>query len=236
VALRLAAAEQARRRVVAAFGRYLSPAVLDKVLAQGRLPTAERKTLSVLFSDIVAFSSYCDQVEPEQVHALLNEYLEEMVASVFAHEGTVDKFIGDGLLAFFGDPLEQPDHAQRAVKAGLDMLTRLQLLNERWRKQGRHTIQIRIGINTGPAVVGNVGATRRMEYTVLGDAVNRAQRLEAAARPGCLLIGEQTFELVSRVFPNATPVGEVPGKRSERFRAWELSGPAPGQGGKRVSA
>ncbi len=236
LALRFAAAERARRQVVAAFGRYLSPAVLDKVLAQGRLPVAERKTITILFSDIAAFSSYCDKVEPEQVHELLNEYLEEMVGCVFAQEGTVDKFIGDGLLAFFGDPLDQPDHAVRAVRAGLDMLARVEQLNARWRGQGRHEIQIRIGVNTGPAVVGNVGAARRMEYTVLGDAVNRAQRLEAAARPGCLLIGAQTIAQVRTAFPDAEPVGEVPGKRDERFEAWELTGPSPGSGGKRLDS
>lgn len=235
VALRLTAAERARRQVVDAFGRYLSPAVLDKVLEQRLMPAAERKQLTILFSDIVSFSSYCDKVEPEVVHRLLNEYLEQMVDCVFIQEGTVDKFIGDGVLAFFGDPLDQVDHAQRAVRAGMDMLKRVEELNGRWRAEGRHEIAIRIGINTGPTVVGNVGASKRLEYTVLGDAVNRAQRLEAASRPGCLLIGRQTFKLVERDFPAATGVGQVPGKRDERMQAWELAGPKPGEGGKRLT-
>jgi adenylate cyclase len=227
--LQLAVAERSRRRLVATFGRYLSPAVLRKVLERGIEPRAERKTVTILFSDIASFSSFCDRVEPEQVHQLLTEYLEEMVACVFAEEGTVDKFIGDGVLAFFGDPLEQPDHAKRAVRAGLNMLKRVESLNDRWKSQDRSPIAIRIGINTGPAVVGNVGAVQRVEYTVLGDTVNRAQRLEAASRTGCLLMGKQTWEQVDQAFPEARAVGQVAGKRAERYAAWELAGPNPGQ-------
>ena len=231
VGLRLLVAERARRQVVAAFGRYLPPAVLDKVLGADpdTLNRAERKTLTIMFSDIVRFSSYCEGVEPEDVHGLLNDYFEQMVDCVFAEEGTVDKFIGDGVLAFFGDPLPQPDHALRAVRAARDMLRRLDTLNAKWRAAGLHTIEIRIGINTGPVVVGNVGSARRLEYTVLGGQVNRAQRLEAASRPGCLLMGEATHELVAAEFPEATCVGEVKGKRDERYLAWELEGPSPGQ-------
>ncbi|MBN2498861.1 MAG: adenylate/guanylate cyclase domain-containing protein [Deltaproteobacteria bacterium] len=227
VGMRLVIAERARRRVISTFGRYLSQAVLDKVLDEGQeiASRGERKELTILFSDIVRFSDFCNQVEPERVHALLNEYLEEMVGCVFGREGTVDKFIGDGLLAFFGDPLPQSDHARRAVRSALDMLEKVEQLNARWHAQGQHTIQIRIGINTGPVIVGNVGAQRRLEYTVLGDQVNRAQRLEAAARPGCVLISETTFRQVEADFPEARSVGEVAGKREERYPAWELAGP-----------
>jgi len=105
------------------------------------------------------------------------------------------------------------------------MLGAVEELNAAWAVQGRPTLQIRIGVNTGPVVVGNVGAPRRMEYTVLGHEVNRAQRLEAAARPGTLLMGQATREAVAAEFPTLRPVGEVRGKREERIPAWELSGP-----------
>lgn len=223
--LRLGQAERTRRQVTQTFGRYLSRAVLDKVLAQpeGLTLQAERKVVSVLFSDIVSFSDTCERLTPEEVHQLLGEYLERMVTCVFAEEGTVDKFIGDGLLAFFGDPVPQPDHAARAVRAARAMLAEVEALNAAWSAQGRPTIQIRIGVNTGPVVVGNVGARQRVEYTVLGHEVNRAQRLEAAARPGTLLLGPATWEAVA--LPEARPVGEVHGKRDERIPAWELAGP-----------
>jgi adenylate cyclase len=107
----------------------------------------------------------------------------------------------------------------------LAMLAEVEGLNRGWAARGRPTIQIRIGVNTGPVVVGNVGAPRRMEYTVLGHEVNRAQRLEAAARPGTLLIGQATQAAVAADFPEARPVGEVHGKREERILAWELPGP-----------
>ncbi len=225
--LRLGQAERARRRVTRTFGRYLSPPVLEKVLSQpeGLANRAERKVVSVLFSDIVRFSDTCERLTPEEVHRLLGEYLERMVGCVFAEEGTVDKFIGDGLLAFFGDPVPQADHAARAVRAARAMLGAVEELNAAWAVQGRPTLQIRIGVNTGPVVVGNVGAPRRMEYTVLGHEVNRAQRLEAAARPGTLLMGQATREAVAAEFPTLRPVGEVRGKREERIPAWELSGP-----------
>jgi len=168
IALRWFTAEKARREVVAAFGRYLSPAVLDKVLerGQGLLDRSERKTLTILFSDVVRFSSFCDEVEAEEVRALLNEYLEEMVDCLFSRDGTVDKFMGDGLLAFFGDPLPQDNHAERAVRAGLDMLQRVTRLNASWQSRSGHSLQVRIGINTGSVVVGNVGATRRTGTSV----------------------------------------------------------------------
>ncbi|MBW1871258.1 MAG: adenylate/guanylate cyclase domain-containing protein, partial [Deltaproteobacteria bacterium] len=211
IGLRLVTAEKARRLVEAAFGRYVSEAVLEKVMGRGQelVARGERKTLTIMFSDILEFSDYCDKVEPEEVRALLNEYLEQMVDCVFSEEGTVDKFIGDGVLAFFGDPLDHPDHALRCIRAGLAMLERVEQLNAGWRAEGRHTIQIRIGINTGPVVVGNVGSARRLEYTVLGEHVNRAQRLEAADTPGCLLIGESTWQQVKDVYPQAECVGEV---------------------------
>ncbi len=189
LALRLAAAERARRKVVGAFGRYVSPAVLDKVMEAGpeAMLRGERKELSILFSDIVAFSSFCD-----------------------------------GVLAFFGDPLPQPDHAVRAVEAARDMLRRVEVLNARWAAEGRHTIAIRIGINTGSVVVGNVGALERLEYTVLGSQVNQAQRLEAASKAGHVLVGQRTYDLIRERFPEARSVGEVAGKRDERIEAYEL--------------
>jgi adenylate cyclase len=135
-------------------------------------------------------------MDPDHVQRLLNEYFEAMTDIVFWHEGTVDKFIGDGLMVFFGDPEPQEDHALRAVRAAIDMQTRVRDLKARWQQRGDMPIEIRIGINTGTVVVGNMGSTRRLDYTVLGSDVNLAQRMEASAPVGGILVSQSTYELV----------------------------------------
>jgi adenylate cyclase len=115
---------------------------------------------------------------------------------VFRYEGTVDKYIGDGLMVFFGDPEPQPDHAVRCVRAAIDMQRKVRELKEKWEKEGGIPIQIRIGINTGEVVVGNMGSARRLSYTVLGSPVNLAQRLESNAPVGGIMVSRRTWELV----------------------------------------
>jgi adenylate cyclase len=121
-------------------------------------------------------------MDPDALVAQLNDYFEEMVAAVDEHEGTVDKFMGDGLMAFFGAPAHQPDHAQRACDTALEMLERLARLNERRQAAGLPAMEIGIGLATGRVVVGNVGSERRLEFTVIGDAVNLAARLEGVTK------------------------------------------------------
>jgi adenylate cyclase len=131
-----------------------------------------------------------------------------MVEVVFSYQGTVDKYIGDGLMVFFGDPETQPDHALRCVRAAMEMQKRTSELRARWEKSGGFPISIRIGINTGEVVVGNMGSSRRMAYTVLGSAVNLAQRLESNAPVGGILISQRTYDLIGEEIP-ARPTGPL---------------------------
>ncbi|MEK7670377.1 MAG: adenylate/guanylate cyclase domain-containing protein, partial [Bacteroidota bacterium] len=126
----------------------------------------------------------------------LDEYFGAMVDIVFKYEGTVDKFIGDGLMVFYGDPEPQPDHALRCVKAAIEMQKKCRELKAKWEVEGKFPLKIRIGINTGPVVVGNMGSSRRLSYTVLGSDVNLTQRLEANAPVEGIMISARTYELV----------------------------------------
>jgi adenylate cyclase len=150
--------------------------------------------VSVLFADIRSFTTFAEQHPPEHVVEVLNQYFDRMVRVLFAHQGTLDKFLGDGLLAMFGTPLAHPDHRRLAVQAALAMQQALAELNRARQQQGGLALQVGIGINSGEAIVGNIGSEKRMEYTVVGDMVNVAQRLQAQAGGGEVLVGENTLE------------------------------------------
>lgn len=171
------------------FGNYLAPSVLAKILAApGCLDAAEKKRVTVLFSDIVGFTPWSADKSASEIRRILNAYFDEMAEAVFAQEGTIDKFMGDGLMVFFNDPVPQPDHVQRAVCAAIDMQRRARRLDAAWSAEGGPALQIRIGIHTGEAVVGNMGSSRRFDYTAVGADVNLAQRLETQATPGGILV------------------------------------------------
>ncbi len=157
-----------------------------------------KQEVTILFSDIRNFTNMSEQMQPEQVVELLNEYFQAMTNVIFGHEGTVDKYIGDAIMAVFGAPVSSPDDPVRAVRTGLDMLSALDLLRAKWESQGRSTFKIGIGVNTGEAIVGNMGSTQAMGYTVIGDAVNLASRLEGLNKElgTSLLISEATYERV----------------------------------------
>jgi len=181
--------------------RYLSPQMRASVaeLSHDIDLSTRRKELTILFVDMKGFSAISESVDVEYLQAFLNDFLERMTRAVFDNGGTVDKFLGDGLLAFFGDPVELENHAMAAIKAAVQMYREMQELNEKWSGAGiqelAEGVEIRIGINTGMVVVGNIGSQRRMEYTVLGSAVNVASRLQEAAPPGRILISARTFFL-----------------------------------------
>lgn len=188
-------------RASEALQRYLSPQMLDSIIKDNKeidLST-KRKELSILFADIEGFSSISETVDVEYLEKFLNEFFEAMTRSVFDNQGTVNKFLGDGLLAFFGDPVELKNHALAAIKAGHQMQKEMLRLNTLWSTTGipefDEGIHVRIGINTGLVVVGNIGSKRRMEYTVLGSAVNLASRLQGIATPDRLLISARTYAL-----------------------------------------
>ena len=190
-------------------GRYLPAELVDKVVKreQDMGLGGARREITVLFADVVAFTPLTQQLEPEVTVQILNELFTIMTDIVFRHDGTVDKFIGDCVMAMWGAPTEEPDHAARALEAAEEIVSWLEIGNANWKKKYGVTIQIAVGINSGEAVVGNIGSKTRMEYTAIGDAVNVAARLEAIARPQQILLTEQTKEAAGEGF-SYTEIGE----------------------------
>ncbi len=210
---KIVAEEKKRERL----GRFLSPQVTARILATSESQSAalgvpEEKEVSVMFADIVGFTNMSEKMSPAAVALMLNDYLSRMTDVIFKHEGTLDKYIGDAIMAVFGAPLDMPDHAMRAVSAALEMRQRLEEFNAE-RKEGPH-LRIRIGINSGKAVAGEIGSINKKEYTVLGDTVNTASRLESSvAQPGMIVIGENTQAMVNGHFQvNALPAKALKGK------------------------
>jgi class 3 adenylate cyclase len=171
-----------RDQIKATFKRYLAPAVVEELLKHPeKLNLGGRACdLSILFSDLVGFTSLSEGRDAKELVSLLNEYFDEVGQAIVARGGTLDKFAGDSVMCFFGAPIDQADHNARALLAGLDHLRVVDAVRARWQKVGRPLIDCRIGINSGPVIVGNIGSRDGQDYTVIGDAVNLASRLEGA--------------------------------------------------------
>jgi len=186
------------------FARYVSDKILNSVLEHGHQPNlnGERRKITILFSDIRNFSALSEQLSPEEVVSLLNEYFEAMVDIIFRHHGTLDKFIGDGMMVIFGAPEDDPYQEEHAIQAGLEMLNTLRELGDRWRHGRDMAVTIGIGIHTGIAVVGNIGSQRHMEYTAIGDTVNLAHQIESLTKEAgySLLVSDYTFVSVRNRF------------------------------------
>ena len=175
------------------------------------LPDYRRRRLTIFFSDIQGFTRWTDKLEPEEVREVLNHYLSEMCAIARKWGGTIDKFIGDAMMIFFGDPeyTDDRDHAVRCVKMALEMQAKMAELREGWRKQAYDdALHVRIGINTGWATVGNFGSEDRLNYTALGSAVNLASRIETACAPDRVTVSHTTFLLIQDAIP-CEPKGEI---------------------------
>ena len=170
-----------KRQVKRLFGRYVSKDVFDRLMDDPSLAQlgGERREMTVLFSDIRGFTSASERTSPEAVVAQLNEYFTAMVEVLFRHHGTLDKFVGDMVMGLFGAPVTDPRHADHAVLAAVEMVARLDQLNDRWRAEGRPTLDIGVGINSGEMIAGNIGSETIMSYTVIGDAVNLGSRIES---------------------------------------------------------
>lgn len=176
--------ERNSRRLKYAFGTYVSPDVVEQITKDAsRLQLGgEKKELTVLFSDIRGFTSYSEKLDPQEIVAMLNDYLSRMSDVILHHRGTIDKFIGDAIMAIFGAPIFQKDHATRACYVALEMIEELKSFNEIQLEKKGDPLAIGIGINTGDMTVGNIGSAKRFDYTVIGDAVNLGSRLESLTK------------------------------------------------------
>jgi adenylate cyclase len=170
--------EQEKRKVRGAFQQYVSPEVIRRLLSDPERVKPRKTKVSVLFSDIRGFTTISETLDAQTLADLLNSYLTEMTRIIFRHQGTLDKYIGDAVMAIWGAPFDEPDHAERCCLSAVSMLARLNELQTQWRAQGSPVLEIGVGINTGIASVGNMGSSLRYGYTALGDAVNLAARLE----------------------------------------------------------
>jgi adenylate cyclase len=182
------------------FERFFPPMLAARIAAapESLRLGGERRDIAVLFSDIRGFTTLAARLTPVETARLLTEYFSEMADVVFKHGGTLDKFIGDEVMAQWGAPISEPDDADRAVAAALDMIAALHRLNANWLSQGRPRLQVGIGINYGEAFAGYLGSERRLEYTVIGDSVNTAKRLCSAAQGGEILVSASLCERLTR--------------------------------------
>ncbi len=196
--------EKKAREIRKMFQNYVSPRVVEEMVKRPELARlgGYKQEVTILFSDVRGFTVYCEERKerPDEVVSILNEYLGAMTDIVFLWEGTLDKFVGDAVMVFWGAPLPQEDHAWRAVGCAWQMRNRLAKLQEKWKSEGKQPLDIGIGINTGEVIVGNIGADgKKMDYTVIGDAVNLAARIESLTRKyeAAIIITDKTYAKIS---------------------------------------
>ncbi len=203
---------KARERV----SRFLSPSVVDRVVRSGETLNlgGEKADITVLFADLRGFTPLAERMAPDEVVVMLNEYFELAVELIFKFGGTLDKFIGDAVMAFWGVPVRRSIDSHLTVLAAVKLQAELHCLNERRRKLGKSPLGLGIGIHSGPAVAGNLGTQRRMEYTVIGDTVNLASRIQDLAPPGCILVSEATRERMGNLLKvEAMPETPIQGRK-----------------------
>src|SRR5262249_44231649 len=189
------------------FALYLAPAVIAKMMTSSKPPAlgGESRVVTLYFSDVAGFSTFSEKMTPSELVDLMNEYLTAMTDIIQEHGGFVDKYIGDAIAAVFGAPLDDPDHATNAVRASLRCRARLEELNASASAFRGYKLGQRIGLNTGEALVGNIGSRQRFNYTVMGDAVNLASRLEGANKyfASTIMAGQATLYSTRHHVPGA---------------------------------
>jgi adenylate cyclase len=226
----MAAGLRERDRIKSAFSGYISRQMMEMIIDKGELPAlkGERRRITVLFSDIRGFTSMAEGMRPEEVVEMLSEFFSRMVDVIIRNHGTIDKFLGDGMMVIFGAPLDDPYQEEHAVSAAVEMQRELSKLCAQWESHGRRGFRMGIGINSGSAVVGNIGSQEHMEYTAIGDTVNLAARLESATKDleVDIIVSEHTYDSVRPLF-KWNPVGPMSLKgRLEPVHAYSLAGPA----------
>ncbi len=187
------------KRIRGRLERYHSPQVVDEIIgdvqATGSFKEVRTETVTILFADLVGFTTWSEKMAPTDLARLLNRFFTLASDAVFSQDGTIDKFVGDAVMAFFGAPIDQPDHAARSVAAALKVRDEVELWNRDRAAQGEFPLEVRMALNTGETIVGEIGSERRVEYTVVGNAVNVAARMEQfVAMPGDIVIGPRTYE------------------------------------------
>jgi adenylate cyclase len=190
--------EKEKRRVRGAFQQYLSPEVIRRLLENPDLVRPRKTDITVMFSDVRGFTTISEKLDAQELAALLNEYLTDMTQIVFRHNGTLDKYIGDAVMAFWGAPFEEPGHPTQGCHAALEMIARLKEMQKKWRAEGRPVLDIGVGLSTGVASVGNMGSALRYGYTALGDTVNLSARIEGLNKDygSHILLSEATYAQV----------------------------------------
>jgi adenylate cyclase len=209
-----------------AFTRYVAREVVEEILKdpENLVLTGERREVTVLFCDVRGFTPMSERLSPEEVVLLLNDFYTLMIETTFKHDGTLDKFLGDAVMAIFGAPIAHPDHSLRAVRTALAMQEGIVELNARRLTDGKEPIAVGIGVSAGEAVAGTVGTVDRMEYTVIGDTVNLAARLESSAKPGQILISQPTYAAVCDAV-DVRPLGPIRVKgKEEEVDVYEVLG------------
>jgi adenylate cyclase len=205
--------EKRARAIRKMFQSYVSPRIVEEMIKHPELAKlgGSKQTVTILFSDVRGFTTFCEahKDKPAEVVSILNEYLGAMTEAVFEWEGTLDKFVGDAVMVYWGAPLPQADHATRAIHCAIEMRHRLSLLQQKWKREGKPILDMGIGINTGEVIVGNIGAEgKKMDYTVIGDAVNLAARVESLTRKyeSAIIIAEPVYKAMQDYSQN-TPNG-----------------------------
>ncbi len=207
-----------RIRINNIFGKYVHPQVVERILndKEGLNLGGIKKKVTILFVDIRGFTTLSEQLSPEVIVEMLNEYLDLTAKCIFKHNGTLDKFIGDSAMAIYNAPLDLEHHELAAIKTGIEIQESIRLLNENLKQKFNRTIDLGVGINTGHAIVGNIGSELRMEYTAIGDVVNTASRIEGTSKSGQVLISEDTYEKTKQ-YIKAELLGEIKVKGKEKL-------------------
>jgi adenylate cyclase len=221
--------DREKRKVTALFGQYLKPEIVAQ-LARTRggvddiLRGGERRDISLFFVDIRGFTSMSESMAASDVTEVVQMYLDHLSGIIFTWDGTVDKYVGDEIMAFWNAPREQENHALLAVRCAYDCVNRAHELQERLLAKGLPPVRYGIGINTGPAVVGNMGSRSRLQYTALGDTVNTAARFCAHAPAFQVLIGQATYDACrDYIAVDLVPGVQLKGKSAETFRIYDVT-------------